>query len=59
MKFTKEQAEECKRYLGNGFKHGCFSLDFIEEIIKNKDWEQVYKLIDYGDHIANSWEENI
>ena len=57
MKYTNKKIIEYLAYLRYGVKEGYLDMDEVDEIIKNKDWEQVEYMMDRGDYEANGGDE--
>jgi hypothetical protein len=49
--------KQFRAYLDYCVKEGCLEPDEAEQIVENKDWERVEYMMDYGDYLANSAED--
>lgn len=48
-RYTHAQIKECHEYLGYCIENGSLDKDIAEEIIKQKDWNYVYKIMNSAD----------
>ena len=51
--YTKAQIKECKDYLGYSVKEGYLDEDVALDLIRTKNWDEVYHIMDMGDYYAN------
>jgi hypothetical protein len=56
-KYTQEQKEECINYLGYCVKEGYMDEYEAKLLIENKDWKEVYNIMDRADNYADSLKE--